>query len=162
MTSLGVPCGFDAAVQQQNGAVGKLLHQPQIVGDEQHRDLALAQFLKLAHAAVGEDRVAHGQGFIHDQNFGVDVDRGGKGQPHIHAARVFLDRALHEFADLGEGFDGRHRAVDFGAAQSHDFAVQVDVLAAAEFGVEARAEFQQRGDAPARHHAPGGGLQDAR
>ena len=66
-----------------------------------------------------------------------------------------------ELADLGEGLDGRHGALDFGAAQSHDFAVQEDVFAAGEFGVESRAQFQQRGDAPARHHASLGGLQDA-
>ena len=47
------------------------------------------------------------------------------------------------------------------AAQAHDFAVEVDVFAAGEFRIEARAEFEQRGDAPARHHASRGGLQDA-
>ena len=50
--------------------------------------------------------------------------------------------------------------VDFGAAQAQDLAVQVDVLAAGEFGVEAGAQFQQGGDASARHHASGGGLQN--
>ena len=42
-----------------------------------------------------------------------------------------------------------------------DLAVEVDILAAAKFRVETRAELQQGGDAPARHHAALRGLQDA-
>ena len=58
-----------------------------------------------------------------------------------------------ELADFGEGFDGRHGLVDFGAAQAHDFAVEEDVFAAGEFRIESGAQLQQRGDAPARDHA---------
>jgi hypothetical protein len=158
---LGEPAGFDPPVQQQNGAVGELLHQAQVVRDEQHRDLALAQFLEFAHAAVGEHRVAHRQRFVHDQNFRVHVDRRGKRQPDVHAARIFLDRPLHELADFGERFDRRHGPVDLAAAQAHDLAVQIDVLAAGEFRVESGAQFEQRRNPPARHHAPLGRLQDA-
>src|ERR1039457_592662 len=66
-----------------------------------------------------------------------------------------------ELADLREGFDGRHGALDFGAGQPHDFAVEEHVLAAGEFGVEARAQLQQGGDAPARDYPSLRGLQDA-
>ncbi len=129
--------------------------------DEQHGDLALAQFLELAHAAVGEHRIAHRQGFVDDQNLGVHVNGRGECQPHVHAARIFLDGARDELADFRERFDRRHGALDFAAAQAHDFAIQEDVFAAGEFGVEARAQFEQRGDAPARHHPSLGGRQDA-
>ena len=40
-------------------------------------------------------------------------------------------------------------------------AVEVDVVAAGEFRVEAGAEFEQRGDAPVHRDGAGGGLQDA-
>src|ERR1022692_105760 len=152
---------FHAAVEQQNGAIGKLLHEAQVVRDEQYRDLAFAKLLELAHAAIGEDRVANGQGFVDDEDFGIHVDGGGEGQPHVHAAGILFDGAGDELADFREGFDGRHGALDFGAGQPHDFAVEEDVLAAAEFGVEARAEFKQRRDAPACEYPPLGGLQDA-
>ena len=72
-----------------------------------------------------------------------------------------LTGPVNELADFGEGFDGGQGALDLGAAQTHDLAVQEDVLAAAEFGIEAGAQFEQRGDAPARDHAALRGLQDA-
>ena len=89
------------------------------------------------------------------------MDGGRERQPHVHAAGVFLHRARDELADFGEALDGGHGPVDFGAAQAHDFAVEVDVFAAGEFGVEAGAELEQGGDAAARDDAAGGGLQDA-
>ena len=75
------------------------------VGNEQDGDAARAQFVDLAHAALAEIDVAHGQGFVHQQDFGVHVDGHGEGQPHHHAARIGLDRLVDEVADLGEGFD---------------------------------------------------------
>ena len=153
--------GFDAAVEQEDGAVGELFDQPEIVGDEQDGDLALAQFLEFADAAVGEDGVADGQGFVDDEDFGVDVDGGGEGQAHVHAAGVFLDGTLDELADFGEGFDGGHGLFDLGAAEAEDLAVEEDVFAAGEFGVEAGAEFEQGGDASAGDDAAAGGLEDA-
>src|SRR6185369_17045226 len=48
-----------------------------------------------------------------------------------------------------------------GPAQAHDLAIQIDVFAAGEFRIEAGAEFQKCGDAPARHYATRGRLQDA-
>ncbi len=152
---------FNAAVQQQNGAVGKLLDQAQVMGDEQHGDFALTQLLELAHAAIGEHGIAHGQRLVDDEDLGVHVDGRGEGQPHVHAARIFLDRAGDEVADLGEGLDGRHGALDLGAGEPHNFAVEKDVLAPGEFGIEACAQLEQRRDAPARYDAPEGGLQDA-
>ncbi len=64
-----------------------------------------AQFVHLAHAALAEIDVAHGQGFIHQQDFGIHVDGHGERQPHHHAAGIGLDRLVDEFADLGEGLD---------------------------------------------------------
>jgi hypothetical protein len=55
--------------------------------------------------------------------------------------------------------EGRFRP--FRRGRSHDLAVDEDVFAPREFGIESGAQFQQRGDAPARHHASGGGLKNA-
>ncbi len=46
------------------------------------------------------------------------------------------------------------------AAQAVDRAVQEDVLAPREVGVEPRAELEQRADSAFRLHTPGGGLDD--
>ena len=34
----------------------------------------------------------------------------GKGQPHVHAAGIFFDRPLNEFADIGESLAAAQRA----------------------------------------------------
>ena len=161
MTCLGSPCGFDAAVEQKDGAMRELLHQTQIVRDEEHGDFALAQFFEFADAAVGEDGIADGQRFVNDQNVRIDMDCGGKCQPHIHAARIFLDRAVHEFADFRKRFD-EGRLARFRARPMPMISPLMKTFSRPrEFGVEARAEFQQRRDAPARHNPSRGGLQDA-
>ena len=98
---------FDASVQQKDRPVRKLLHQPEVVRDEKNRGLLLAQFFELADAAVGKNRIAHRQRFVDDQNIRIDVYGGGERQPHVHAARIFLDGPVDEFADLRERFDQR-------------------------------------------------------
>ena len=59
----------------------------------------------LAHAALPEIDVADGQGFIHQQDLRVHVDRHGECQADHHAARIGLDRLIDEVADLGEILD---------------------------------------------------------
>ena len=83
-----------------------------------------AQFLEFADAAIGEDGVADREGLIDNQDLGIHMDGGGKGQSHVHAAGIFFDRPVDEFADFGEGFDGGHGFVDLAAAQAHDLAIQ--------------------------------------
>ena len=53
-----------------------------------------------------------------------------------------------KLADIGEGGDGIETLVDFFTAQPEHGAVHIDVLTPAELRIEARAQFQQRGDAP--------------
>ena len=47
-------------------------------------------------------KIAHGQRFIHQQNFRVDVDGDSEGQSHDHAAGISLDRLVDKIADLSE------------------------------------------------------------
>ena len=61
-------------------------------------------------------------------------------------ARVGADRPVDRVLDLGERDDLVEALADLGAAQALDRAVQVDVLAAREVGVEAGAELEQRAD----------------
>ena len=91
--------------------------------------------------------VADGQHFIHDQDFRVQVGGDGEGEADVHAAAVALDGRVQELLDAGEVHDGVELAGDLAAAHAQDRAVEVDVLAARQFRVEAGADFQQAADA---------------
>ena len=75
--------------------------------------------------------VADRQHFVDDQNLGFKVRRDGERQPHVHPARVVLDRRVDETLDFGERDDLVELPVDLGLVHAEDRAVQVDVLAAA-------------------------------
>ena len=104
----------------------------------------------LAEALALERGVADGQHLVDDQDLRLEVRRDGEGEPHVHAARVALDRRVEELLDLGEGDDLVELAIDLGLAHAEDGAVEVDVLAAGQLGVEAGADLQQRADAARR------------
>jgi len=112
ITSLGLPCASMRPFQQEDGAVGKLLDQTEIVRDEEHRNFALAKAPEICGPqAVREDRISNGERFIHDENF---RDRHGWRWEEREAdvtcqLEYFLDGALHELANLREGLDGGHR-----------------------------------------------------
>src|SRR5438128_9752287 len=76
--------------------------------------------------------------------------RDRKAEAHVHAARVRLHGRVEETSEIRKLLDRRHRAVDLAAFQSEQRAVQIRVLAAAEVGMEARADLEQRRD-PAIH-----------
>ena len=50
------------------------------VGDEEDGNAARAQLMHFAHAALAEVDIAHGEGFVHQQDFGVHVDGYGESQ----------------------------------------------------------------------------------
>jgi hypothetical protein len=151
----------DSPIQHEGRAIGQALDQAEIVRDQKYGDVLAPQLLELLHAPAGEDRVADGQRFIDNQDLGIDVNRGGKCEADIHAAGVLFHRAIDELADFGESFDARKRLVQFLARQSQDLAIEIHIFAAAEFGIEAGAQFEQRRDAPGAVHPAAGGLQNA-
>ena len=91
---------------------------------------------------------------------GVDVRGDREAEPHVHPGRVGADGQVDEPLELGEGDDLVHALVDRLPLQAVERAVQVDVLAAREVGVEAGAELEQRRDAAAGLDAAGGRLDD--
>src|SRR5208283_1027408 len=130
------------------------------VRNEQDGDAARAQFVDLAHAALAEIDVADGEGLVHQPDFGVHIDGHGEGQPHHHAARIGFYRLVDEVADLGEDLDILIALVDLPGGEAEDGAVEVDVVASGEFGVESSAQFEQSRDAAIHGNDSGGGLED--
>jgi len=48
------------------------------------------------HAFLYEERIAHRQGLVNDQDVRVDVGNDRKGEPYDHAGLVGLDRLIDE------------------------------------------------------------------
>ena len=129
--------------------------------DEKDRDAALPQLVNLAHAALAEIDVAHSQGFVHQQNFRIHVDRDRERQAHHHAAGVGLDGLIDEVADLGKGGDILVALVDLARRQPQDRTVEINVIATAELRVKSRAQFEQRRDASVDIDRAGRRMQDS-
>ena len=70
--------------------------------DEQNRLAAALELGELVQALVREALVADREHLVDQQHVGIDVDRDGESQPHVHAGRVGLDRRVDELLHLGE------------------------------------------------------------
>ena len=46
-----------------------------------------------------------GQNLVYHEDFGLQMSRHGKRKPHLHPARVSLDRCIEKTFDAGEGDD---------------------------------------------------------
>ncbi len=88
--------------------------------------------------------------------------RDGKCEPHVHTGRVALYRRIKKSFDFGERYDLIEFAPDLTARHAEDRTVQIDVLAATEFGMEPGANLQQTCDASADLYATFRRLRDPR
>ncbi len=75
------------------------------------------------------------------------MDRDGEGEPRIHAARVRLHRTIDEFVDVGKAQDVVHAGRHLRRRHSVNRRRELDVFPPGEFGIESRAELEDRGDA---------------
>src|SRR6266567_243571 len=89
------------------------------------------------------------------------MDGSRESQADIHAAGIFLHRAIDESSNFSELLDSGKRFVHFLPRYSHDLAVEIDVVAAAKFGVEAGAQLQQSGYPAVAENTAAGGLKDS-
>ena len=71
----------------------------QLVGDEEHGAPGAAELLHATEAAALELRVPDGEHLVDEQDLGLEVRGDGEREPHVHAARVALDRRVDEPLD---------------------------------------------------------------
>ena len=93
--------------------------------------------------------VADREDLVEQQDVGLEVRRDREAEPHVHPRRVRAHRQVDEVLELGERDDLVQLLAHVRAREAVDRAVQEDVLAAGEVGVEAGAELEQRADAAA-------------
>ena len=106
-----------------------------------------SQLEQVIEAPALELLVTDRDDLVDHQDVGLHVHRDRETEPHVHAARVVLDRRVDEVFEPGELDDVVDDRVDLASRQPEDRAVEVDVLAAGQLGVEAGAELEQRRDA---------------
>jgi hypothetical protein len=153
---------LDAALAQENDAVGQRGDGGHVVADEKDRAaLALGDVLHFAEALFLELGIAHGEHLINDEDLRLQVRGDGEGEADVHAAGVMLDRRVEEHLGFRKGDDLVELAVDLLAGHAEDGAVEVDILAAGKLGMEAGADLEKAGDAALDIDASGGGLGDA-
>ena len=107
-----------------------------------------------------EGGITYGEDLIHKKYFRIQVRGDGKRQAHIHAAGISLDRCIQKFLHSGKCGNVRETGADFPAGHSQDGAIQVDILAPAEFRVKPRAHFQKAGNTSADADFPFRGIGD--
>ena len=107
----------------------------------------LAELGELLEAPPLELGVADREHLVDEQDVGIDVDRHREPEPHVHARRVVLHRRVDELLEPGEARRSRRSARRAASStQAEDRAVEVDVVAARQLGMEAGAELEERRD----------------
>ena len=122
-------------------------------GDVRNEKQGLAGALEPDDAieALGLKRlISHREDLVDNQDVGIDVHGDGKGQPHVHAARVRAEGLMDEIADSGEFDDFVEAGFGLPAAQSQESGIQEDVFRSGQIRMEAGAQFE-KGRHAARH-----------
>ena len=132
------PVERDETVLQQHRAIAEPLDRRRVVRDEHDRAAALLELEDLAEALALERLVADGEHLVEQQDVGLDVRRDREAEPHVHPRRVRAHRQVDEVLEPGERDDLVELLANRGAPEPVDRAVEVDVLAAGQVGMEAR------------------------
>lgn len=123
--------------------------------------LFVADLIHLSHALFLEFGVADGEDFVDEEDFGVEMGGYGEGEADVHAAGVAFYGGIQELFDLGEVDDGVEVLFDLGFAHAEDRAVQVDIFAPRELGMEAGADLEQACHSAFDRDSAGRGFGDA-
>src|SRR5947207_7295874 len=140
----------------------QLGNRGQIMADEQHgAALGTRNVVHLADAFLLELGISDSKHLINEKDLRFEMGGDSECQSHIHARRITLNRRVEECLDLCKGDNLVEFFADLIAAHSKDRAVEIDVLAAAQFGMKTCANLKQARDAAAQSDAARRWLSDA-
>src|SRR3990170_2172165 len=143
---VGLARRHDVAALEEDGVVAELAGPGHVVGHEDDRPGCLHEPHHPGLALRPERRVACAEDLVEEEDVRLDRGRDAESQPGVHPGAVRLDRGVDELAKVGEVDDPGHSRDHVGVGDAHEGAGQEDVVAAAELGIEARAEGQQARD----------------
>ena len=128
---------------------------------KQHRPPLPRDILHFAEAFFLELNIADGEHFVDDENLGFQVSGDSEGESDVHAGAIAFHRGIDIAFAAGEIDDLVELRLNLSLAHAEDGAVEEDVFAAGEFGVEAGADFEEGRDAALDLDLAGGGSGDA-
>ena len=145
---------------EPHSLVAEALHHRQPVGDEQDGLAAPFELGELIETLQAEPCITDREHLVHQENVGVDVDRHGEPEPHVHAGRVCLDRRVDEVFQLRKFHDLVETVADLTTGQPQHDAVDEHVLATGDLRVEPGAQLDQCRYPSVHTHAAAGGFRD--
>ncbi|MBV6391880.1 MAG: hypothetical protein KPEEDBHJ_01096 [Anaerolineales bacterium] len=149
---IGADCVLRLAIEhclsifQEDAAVAIFEQDVVRMGYQQNGNTLLLHLANAVQTFLLEGGIAHRKRLIHDQNIRVNIDGGGKGNAHIHAAGIGLHRLVNKLSDVGKGDNPSDAFLDLIPAHAEDGGVRINVFASAKLGVETRAQLQQGGN----------------
>jgi len=132
------------------------------VGQLTRRDRALGVH-GVAASACHRRRARRGDVvcLVDHQDVWIDVDRDREGQTDVHTTGVELHLGIDEVLDLTEIDDVVEDGLHHFFGETEHRAVEEDVVATGELGLEPGAQFEQRRETSAKMNLTRGRLQDA-
>ncbi len=146
---------------QHDRAVAQFADLLRRMRDKDDRLALLLERADLVHALALERLIADGENFVNEEHLGVDVHGNRERETHVHAGRIELHLGVDELADPRELDDVVEGGIRLLARQAEDGGVQVDVFAAGQVFVEARAELEECSETSAAENGAGRGGEDA-
>src|SRR5690348_13412906 len=146
---------------ESDGALAERVDGVDVMRDEEDGAAGVGEVGHFAEAFFLEFGVADGEDFVDDEDFGFEMGGDGEGEAGVHAGGIVFDGSVEEFFGAGEGDDFVEAGGDFSALHAEDGAVEENVFAAGEFGMEAGADFEERAGAAGDFDFAGGGFGDA-
>ena len=133
----------DFAVFDKNGAVAELADIFHGMGDEDDGLVAVSQTGEVIVAFFLEGGVADGKNFVEEQDVTASANSDGKGEANLHTAGVVFEFLILEIFELGEFPNVVVHGVHFFVAKSKQCAIQINIFATGELGVETDAKFDK-------------------
>ena len=119
--------------------IAQFLYVKHGVAAEHHGLLVGTKLVHAFHAFALKCHVANRQGFIDNQDIGAHHGGDGKGQPHIHARGIGLDRAIDEIVQLGELDDVSFEFGNIVVGHTQQRGIEIDIAATGEFRMKSSA-----------------------
>src|SRR5262249_18869954 len=139
----------DPSAIEQDYAIAQLRDGLHLMRDEHDRAAGVAQVFHAAETAALKLGVSDGEHLVDEKDLRLEMCSYRECEAHRHPARVPLHGCVDELLDTREVDDLVELPNDLLLLHPQDRAVEKDVLAARQLGVEAGPDLEEAADTPA-------------